>query len=87
MFYESSSSASESADENFNSVLIKKLNVNKGNAFGIKKKNISGWRNRVFKRSLRERFERKLRYLQVRRSANQTRCHQIRDTIRMFEQS
>ena len=37
MFYESSSSASESADENFNSVLIKKLNVNKGNAFGVKK--------------------------------------------------
>ena len=37
-FYESSSSDSESADENFNSVLIKKLNVNKGNAFGVKKK-------------------------------------------------
>ena len=36
-FYESSSSASESANENFNSVLIKKLNVNKGNAFGVKK--------------------------------------------------
>ena len=38
-FYEINSSASESADENFNSVLIKKLNVNKGNAFGVKKKN------------------------------------------------
>ena len=36
-FNESSSSDGESADENFNSVLVKNLNVNKGNAFGVKK--------------------------------------------------
>ena len=67
-------------------MLIKKLNVNKSNAFDVKK-NLSQFGEIESLSVHYERFERKLRYLQVRRSANQTRCHQIRDTIRMLEQS